>query len=595
MINLSREYFVPTALYNISLSLGILVALWLFASTYINFVPGGVSVLARLSTLTLTLFLALLGSVGWIIAPPYIKTYHPDLVDHQTLRFTPSSSGGYTVTSIDFDFKTELGERLQVQPTNEDRNHKIDFVFPFYGQTYTEVYAASSGVIGMGEPFWQPNMQARCPHLPAIFPLMIDLDPNVGGGLYARQEPDRLILTWDHLPALYRTEAVFTFQAVLYQDGVFDITTNGLPLPFRFDPDETPSANPWMRGAVPGRGECIHISTGPLLEPQEGQRAIVQNYHLDFRQHLHAFMLPLAWVVIGGSLLLLLGLPTLLQFAVVRPLDTLAAGVRRMEAGDLDVQVPVHSQDEIGFVTNAFNVMASRLGELVTGLEERVAERTSELAAEMEAREQAQAQILKHQRALATLEERERLGRELHDGLGQVMGYVNVQAQAVETLLAENKVKSAQEAQADIRGFILGLCAEDAPRRDFWQALCDRLDQFQAAYGIETGLSLPDDAPLPAFGPAVEEQLLHIIQEALTNAHKHAAARRVEVLVSLDAAAAIIVIADDGAGFTPSPPAPLPPGARGTSPGEGTHFGLQMMRERAAAVGGQVEVRSTPG
>jgi DNA-binding NarL/FixJ family response regulator/signal transduction histidine kinase len=608
VINLSREYFVPTALYNISLSLGILVALWLFASTYINFVPGGVSVLARLSILTLTLFLALLGSAGWVIAPPYIKTYRPDLVDHQTLRFTPSSSGGYTVTPVDFDFETELGERLRVQPTNEDRNHKIDFVFPFYGQTYTEVYAASSGVISMGEPFWQPNMQARCTRLPAIFPLMIDLDPNAGGGLYARQELDRLILTWDHLPALYRPEAVFTFQAVLYQDGVFDITTNGLPSPFRFDPDETPSANPWVRGAVPGLEECLQTSTGTLLGPQEGQLAIVQNYHLDFRQYLHTFMLPLAWVVIGGSLLLLLVLPALLHFSVVRPLDALAAGVRQMEAGYLDVQVPVHTQDEIGFVTNAFNTMVARLGELVTGLEERVAERTSELAtanerlrAEMDTRKQAQTQLLDQQRALAALEERERLGRELHDGLGQVMGYVNVQAQTVETLLAENKIESAQanlrrivqaaqEAHADIRSFILGLRAEDTPQRDFWQALRDRLDQFQATYGIETGLNLPDD-PITAFGPAVEEQLLRIIQEALANVRKHAAASRVEVLASFDAAAAHIVIADDGVGFQPPTSSPLAGGTEGGRP----HFGLRMMRERATAVGGEVEVRSTPG
>ena len=67
---------------------------------------------------------------------------------------------------------------------------------------------------------------------------------------------------------------------------------------------------------------------------------------------------------------------------------------------------------------------------------------------------------------------------------------------------------------------------------------------------IETGLSLPDGASSPALGPAVEEQLLCIIQEALTNVRKHAAARRIEVL---------------------------------------------LMRERAGAVGGQVEIRSASG
>jgi len=204
-------------------------------------------------------------------------------------------------------------------------------------------------------------------------------------------------------------------------------------------------------------------------------------------------------------------------------------------------------------------------------------------------------------RELAAYEERARLSRELHDGLGQVMGYINVQAQTVETLLAENKIESAQanlrpivqavqETHAEIRRFILGLRAEDAPRRDFWQALRDRLGQFQTAYGIEAGINLPDD-PIPSLGPAVEGQLLHIIQEALTNVRKHAAASRVEVLVSFDAAAAHIVIADDGVGFVPPPSPPLVGGTEG----EHAHFGLQMMRERATAVGGQLEVRSTPG
>jgi signal transduction histidine kinase len=383
-VNLLRTHsIISTALYNISLSFGILMALWLFASIYVDFIPGGVSVLARLSVLTLTLFLALLGSVCWLIAPPYIATYRPDLVDYQTLRFTPNPSGGYDVTSVDFAFESDLGDRLEVQTTNEARNHKIDFIFPFYGQPYTEVYVANSGVIGIGEPFWQPNMQARCINAPAIFPLMIDLDPNVGGGLYARRELDRLIVTWDQLPAQYRPEAIFTFQAILYTNGVFDVTYNGLPLPFRFDPDETPSANPWVRGAVPGRGECIHTSavTPPGPFPA-GQREIVQNYHLDFRQYLHTFMLPLAWVVVGGSLVLMVVLPLLLHYALARPLHTLLDGVRRMEEGQLDVEVAIQNRDEIGLLTLAFNKMASRLKELVAGLEQRVAERTSELEAQ---------------------------------------------------------------------------------------------------------------------------------------------------------------------------------------------------------------------
>ncbi|MFZ5911806.1 MAG: diguanylate cyclase [Chloroflexota bacterium] len=383
LVNVLRSLsLVSTSFYNITLSLGILVSLWLFASNYVNFIPEGVSVLAKLSILTLTLLLAILGSVGWIVAPFYVATYRPNLADYQTLRFTPDSSGGYTVVVADFHFESDLGDKLAVYPRDEARNRKINFPFPFYGQLYQEVYVSSSGSVSMGEPFWQPNMQVERINIPVIFPLLIELDTTTGGGVYANIEPDRLVLTWDHLPARYRPEAIFTFQAVLYQDGVIDITYNGLPSPVRFDPDATPSANPWVRGVSPGRGESLHSSNYHLLEPvASGQVAMIENYQLDFRRYLHEFILPMVWVVFGGSVMLLLGLPMILRVAIVKPLDALLLGVRKMDSGDLDVNVPIQSQDEIGFLTNAFNKMASRLNELVMDLEGRVSERTSELVA----------------------------------------------------------------------------------------------------------------------------------------------------------------------------------------------------------------------
>ncbi len=384
VINVVRAYvLISTATYNIALSIGILTALWLFATSYVNFIPGGVSVLTKLSILTLTFFLALLGSISWIIAPPYIRAYRPDLVDYQTFRFMPNASGGYDVALAEFAFETDLGDRLVVHTTDETRNQRVDFTFPFYDQTYTEIYVTSSGAISMGEPFWQPNMQARYLNVPTLFPLMVDLDPDVGGGVYARVAEDCLILTWDRVPSQYRPETRFTFQAILYRDGGFDITYNGLPLPIPFAPDESPSASPWVRGATPGRGASLHTGETRLSDPiPRGRLAVIENYQMDFRRYVHPYIVPLAWVVIGGSVMLVVVLPLLLHYAVVRPLNALLAGVRQMEAGDLDVEVAVQSHDEIGFLTLAFNKMAARLDDLVTGLEARVAERTSALAAQ---------------------------------------------------------------------------------------------------------------------------------------------------------------------------------------------------------------------
>lgn len=384
--NIALTIGLPYAVYNAAVSIGALVSLWLFATNYINFLPGGASVQTRLSVLTLTLVLALLGSVGWFIAPPYIRTFQPNLADRQTLRFTPDGTGGYDVDEVPFVFQRELGERLPMPHGHEVSNHQVDFHFPFYGQVYDQVYVSSYGTVAMGGPFWEPNMQNWRANLPAIFALMIDLDPSPatgrGGGVFARLDAggERLIVTWDHLPAYARPNALFTFQLVLYRDGVFEISYDDLSLPFVFDPDASPRDNPWLRGAVAGRGEPLHTNAADLLATaQTGGTVLIENYQLAFRHYLHEFMLPLAAIVIGGSILLSLVLPLLMRASIIRPLKSLTAGVRQVDAGDLSIDLPIQNEDEIGYLTGAFNAMAARLRDLIQNLEARVAERTRAL------------------------------------------------------------------------------------------------------------------------------------------------------------------------------------------------------------------------
>lgn len=327
-------------------------------------------------------------------------------------------------------------------------------------------------------------------------------------------------------------------------------------------------------------------------------------------------MLPLTEVVIGGSLLLILVLPLLFHFSVIRPLEDLTDGMRRMEAGDLNPVLPVQYQDEVGYLTGVFNSLAARLSDLIATLEDRVAERTAALTQvnarlheEIEQREAAQAQLLVQQRTLAAIEERERLGRDLHDGLGQMMGYINVQSQAVQALLAEGQAvaaqanlqqmaQAAQDAHADIRSYILGLRQPAAAPGDLRQILAAYLRQFTESHGIQATLSYPADPPCAPFAPAVEEQVLRIVQEALTNVRKHAAATRVEVLFSFTNDQAQIIISDDGVGFrngesvAESSPQSAIRSPQSTIP---NHFGLSIMCERAAQVDGHLEVRSAPG
>ena len=119
-----------------------------------------------------------------------------------------------------------------------------------------------------------------------------------------------------------------------------------------------------------------------------------------------------------------------------------------------------------------------------------------------------------------------------------------------------------------------------------FQALGALLQQFSTSSGIATALSVPEDVAAAPFMPAVEEQILRIIQEALANVRKHAHAHKVEVLFSFTPEQAQIMILDDGVGFEPAQVMAVGANA--------PHFGLAIMRERAEQIGGRLEVRSAP-
>ena len=174
-----------------------------------------------------------------------------------------------------------------------------------------------------------------------------------------------------------------------------------------------------------------------------------------------------------------------------------------------------------------------------------------------------QEQILEQQQAVATLQERERLARELHDSAGQVLGYVNLQAETIHKWLqAGNAEKAdslvlrltevAKEAHADIRESILSLKAGSAQGWSFLPTLKRYLDDFQAHYGIRTELVLKGGLEENKFKPDAEVQLLRVIQEALTNARKHGHAHNVQVVIEQRESWGHITVTDDGNGFDPA-------------------------------------------
>jgi signal transduction histidine kinase len=131
----------------------------------------------------------------------------------------------------------------------------------------------------------------------------------------------------------------------------------------------------------------------------------------------------------------------------------------------------------------------------------------------------------------------------------------------------------------ELRALIFELRPESLEREGLVGALERQVASVRARHGLEVSVELGEE---PDLSQPAKEALYRVAQEALQNAVKHARAQTVRLLLESGGAEVRLLVADDGRGFDP----------RQDFPG---HLGLQSMRERAAAVGGSVEIDSAPG
>jgi signal transduction histidine kinase len=221
-------------------------------------------------------------------------------------------------------------------------------------------------------------------------------------------------------------------------------------------------------------------------------------------------------------------------------------------------------------------------GAIVTELLRREQRARTELA---EAHEQLRDYAAQAER-LATAQERNRVARDIHDGLGHSLTVVQMQVKAARAVLPTDPAKAddvlakaqrqAESALAEVRRSVRAL--REPRSTPPLPAALDALAEEISAAGVPTRLTVSGaERPLP---DETREALYRAAQEGLTNVRKHADARYAEVVLDYAAAAVRVEVRDDGTGA-----------GADRSPG----FGLLGLRERAAHVGGRLEFRSAPG
>ncbi|MBI2276278.1 MAG: type IV pili methyl-accepting chemotaxis transducer N-terminal domain-containing protein [Dechloromonas sp.] len=195
---------------------------------------------------------------------------------------------------------------------------------------------------------------------------------------------------------------------------------------------------------------------------------------------------------------------------------------------------------------------------------------------------------------LAVSEERNLLAQELHDSIAQGLAFLNIQVQLLQDSLNKGRLEEVQQSVGEIRNGVqesyddvrelLVHFRTRVIQSDLETAITSALEKFEGQTGIATSFEQHGSgAPL---APTDEIQIMHIVQESLSNIRKHAKAHQVQLTLRRNHGVTEIEVRDDGAGFdTVNEP----------KTHSDRHVGLKIMRERAHRVGGECRITSRIG
>ena len=264
---------------------------------------------------------------------------------------------------------------------------------------------------------------------------------------------------------------------------------------------------------------------------------------------------------------------------VLKPFPIIAAGLRRIQQGDLAYRLPAMPGHEAGTIGTAFNSMAQAVEDKVQ------AERQ---VREVEAR-------LEERREMASLadqrveEERRLIAHELHDEFGQSVTAIRSLALAIATQSAVHDPSTRDIAQlisdeaARLYDAMHGLIPRLAPLSLDTMGLTATLENLVQDWQrrhSSVSLTMNHDLP-PDLGPGVTLVVYRVVQESVINALRHARATHVHVEVGGNAQRLLVTVTDDGIGLPED----------WSKPG---HFGLRGLRDRVSQLGGSFDIRNQP-
>lgn len=254
-------------------------------------------------------------------------------------------------------------------------------------------------------------------------------------------------------------------------------------------------------------------------------------------------------------------------------LDQLEEASMAFERGNFSYRVPELGADEIGVVGKRLNIMSKRVEEQIASLQRLSTERAE------------WSETLKQ----ATItEERQRLARELHDAVSQQLFAISMMTSAVQHNITGNSDKAARQmamieemagiAQSEMRALLLHLRPAHLEGKRLKEGVDDLMHELQQKHDLSITWDIQEMHHLTK---GVEDHLFRIIQEAISNALRHAKASSLQVKMSVVSDQVRLRVEDDGVGFNPEIE-------------KHASYGMRTMNERVNEIGGVLEIITLP-